>query len=163
MYKRQAPEDAVTFTNYCWSFINCDLPNLRTTPVTAGAHQIALGLNMLVTEQRLQCQSDETRRDRERTKTPTKFFGPGIRKLMRWCQVLDEVDLPPIYAQLASAKKGTHRLILQQAIADTCENANLSHLDIQISTGLAKRIVDLDWASSSVSYTHLTLPTTPYV
>ena len=143
-----APEDAVTFTNYRWSFINRDLPNLRTTPVTAEAHQIALGLNMLVTEQRLQRQADETRRDRERTKTPTEFFSPGIRKLMRWCQVLDETDLPPIYAQLASAKKGTHRLTLQQAIADTCENANLSHLDIQISTGLAKRIVDLDWASS---------------
>lgn len=101
-----APEDAITFNNYRWAHIDRDLPNLRTTPVAAGVHQIAQGLNTLVTEQCLQQQADKTRRTRERNKTPQEYFGTGLRKLMRWCQVLDEADLPPLYSELALAKRG---------------------------------------------------------
>jgi hypothetical protein len=47
------PQDNVALTNYCWSFIHHDIPNLQaSTPITQGATQIALGLGQLVSEQR---------------------------------------------------------------------------------------------------------------
>lgn len=142
------PTDAATFTNYRWGFVNQDHPNLRATPMTAGAQQIAAGLSSLVTEQRTQRLADDARRQRDRNKSPSDYFGTGLRRLMRWCQVLSDQDLPPVYAQIAAAPKGQTRLVIQSAITEACENARYSHLDIQVTTAISKRIINLEWATA---------------
>lgn len=140
--------DATVFMAHRWESINTDLPHLRQTPGNPVQNRIAEGLQSLVAAQQDQQRSDEARRQQEKTKKPSEYFGiAGLRKLMRWCHVFHEDDLPPIYASIASAPKGQTRLVIQNAIGEACEQAGLDHLDIQITTALSKRIADLEWAS----------------
>ncbi|KAG9305769.1 hypothetical protein G9A89_000358 [Geosiphon pyriformis] len=88
---------------------------------TAGANQIALGLNQLMTEQRQARIDDKNRRQKEKVKTPTDLYGEGgILKLLRWGGVADETALPPVHMALANAGRGknggmTHQRALQIA------------------------------------------------
>jgi hypothetical protein len=75
------------------------------------------------------------------------MLGVLLDRLMRWCQVSSEADLPPIYVQLANTKKGKVRLALQTAVEDAL--ANLKYVeDFPVSTSLATKLQELKWHTS---------------
>ena len=103
------PSDAARFNAFHQKIIEHDLPQLANHAVTAGANQIALGLNQLVTEQRQARIDEENRRQRDKLKSPTDLYGEGgILKLLRWCGVEDETALPHD-APTCPADCGGHR------------------------------------------------------
>ena len=66
---------------------------------------------------------------------------------MRWCQVNDEADLPPIYEALANTKKGKIRVVLQTAMEEDTL-ATLGYMeDFPVSATLATKIMELKWHS----------------
>ncbi len=69
-----------------------------------------------------------------------------LERLMRWCQVGRESDLPPIYGELANTKKGKVRLAIQTAVEDAL--ATLKYVeDFPVSTSLATKLQELKWHS----------------
>jgi hypothetical protein len=125
-----------------------DHPDLRAGPTTQGAQLIAGGLNDLATQSRLSREADEARRVQERTKTPRDLFPSGLQRLMRWCQAQVEDHLPPIYTDLALAKKGNRRATIQAAVSNAMELLGYGQ-DFPITTKTASRVVDLEWAHQS--------------
>jgi hypothetical protein len=141
-------EGATTFQNYRMAVVERDHPDLRSGPTTQGAQLIAGGLNDLATQSRLAREADEARRVQERTKTPQDLFPSGLQRLMRWCQAQTEIQLPPIYTDLAMAKKGNRRATIQAAVANAMELLGYSQ-DFPITTKIASRVVDLEWSHQS--------------
>jgi hypothetical protein len=139
---------ATTFQNYRMSLVERDHPNLRSGPMTQGAQLIAGGLNDLATQSRLAREADEARRLQERTKTPRDLFPSGLQRLMRWCQAQAEDQLPPVYTDLALAKKGNRRATIQAAVSNAMELLGYAQ-DFPITTKMASRVVDLEWAHQS--------------
>lgn len=140
------PAEAIAFRQFGTNIINTDHPNLRTNQMTQGALLVSQGLTSIAEQTRLQREADEQRRRTDTNKTPSTLFSTGLPRLMRWCQVNSEAQLPTLYTLAANAKKGERRRLLQDQIADTMEALNYRH-DFPISTKLANRIFDLEWAS----------------
>jgi hypothetical protein len=46
---------------------------------------------------------------------------------------------------LANASKGQHRHVIQGAMDETCKQLGFQHLNFQITTPMAKKIVGLEW------------------
>jgi hypothetical protein len=67
---------------------------------------------------------------------------------MRWCQAQAEDQLPPVYADLALAKKGNRRATIQAAVSNAMEVLGYAQ-DFPITTKIASRVVDLEWAHQS--------------
>ncbi len=139
------PQDNVALTNYRWSFIHRDIPNLRSTPLTQGATQIALGLGQLASEQRLARTEADQRRQVEANKLPSDLFGSNVIKLMRWCQVSTENQLPQVWKDLAKAPKGRQRQVLERAVNEAVESLGYQNLNLQITLAVSKRIIGLEW------------------
>jgi hypothetical protein len=137
--------DAATFQRYRMGIVERDHPNLRAGPMTHGAQLIAGGLNDLATQSRLARETDKARRQQERNKTPQDLFPAGLQKLMRWCQANNQSQLPQIYTDLAQAKKGNRRITIQAAVSNAMENLGYGQ-DFPITTKVAARVVDLEWA-----------------
>ena len=67
---------------------------------------IAQGISTLTDEQRrTRLEAQQQNADRTAPRKPSDLFGPRLERLMKWCQVASEGDLPPIYAALAKDKK----------------------------------------------------------
>lgn len=66
---------------------------------------------------------------------------------MRWCQVANEADLPPIYDLLANTKKGRIRATLQTAIEETLTQLRYVE-DFPLTLTMATKIVDLKWSTT---------------
>ncbi len=141
-------DGATIFQNYRLGLVERDHPDLRAGPTTQGAQLIAGGLNDLATQSRLSREADEARRVQERTKTPRDLFPSGLQRLMRWCQAQAEDQLPPIYTDLALAKKGNRRATMQAAVSNAMEILGYAQ-DFPITTKIASRVVDLEWAHQS--------------
>jgi hypothetical protein len=117
----QSPAHMATLLSYRWQLVSRDIPALNTAPVALGAQNITQGLTALVSEQRLACQEDQTRRRADKNKNPSSYFGNDVLRLLRWCHVQDESLLPNVWKQLANAPKGQQRRVVQGAIDNTCE------------------------------------------
>jgi len=124
-----------------------DLPHTLPGVQHNSAVLIAQGISSLTQEQRLARQEANLhRQSRDAPKTPSDYFGVLLDRLMRWCQVSDEADLPPIYETLANTKKGKIRVVIQTAMEDTL--ANLGYMeDFPVSATLATKITELKWHS----------------
>jgi hypothetical protein len=65
---------------------------------------------------------------------------------MRWCQVVNEADLPPIYATLANVKKAKVRATLETELAKVLLEAGYLE-SFPLSPTQATKIVELNWSS----------------
>jgi hypothetical protein len=113
--------------------------------VTQGATQIVLGLGQLVSKQRQARVEDNQRRQREANKTPSDLFGTNIIKLMRWCQVTTEDQLPQVWRDLAQAPKGKQQQVLNRAVDEAVEALEYKNLNLQVTLAVSKRIFGLEW------------------
>lgn len=114
------PQDQQAFSVYHLGIVHVDFPQLNPTMPHNSAVLIAQGLTALTAEQRLaREEAQQQRASRSAAKSPSDFFGVQLDRLMRWCQVANEADLPPIYDLLANTKKGRIRITLQTAIEET--------------------------------------------
>lgn len=141
------PSDQQGLAQYRLSLMHLDLPQLQPTVHHNSAVLIAQGLNALTDEQR-QARQDAIlhRQTKEAPKTPSDYFGVSLDRLMRWCQVVREQDLPPIYSALANTPKGRVRLLLQTTIGTALESLRYLE-DFPLSTSLATKIIELKWHS----------------
>ena len=142
------PQDQQEFLAYRISVLHQDFPHLRPGQLHNSAVLIAQGISDLTSEQRLaRHEAHQQRALRDAKTTPAEHFGLILPRIMRLCQVANEADLPPIYAEIANTKKGKIRLALQTALEDTL--GNLKYLeDFPVSTTLATKMVDISWHSN---------------
>jgi hypothetical protein len=142
------PQVHQQFNAYRVQILHQDFPHLLPGAQHHSATLIAQGISTLTDEQRLtRVEAQQRQAAREAPKTPSDFFGARLDRVLRWCQVNTENDLPPIYAELAKTKKGNFRMVLQNAVEESLEN--LKYLeDFPLSTTLATKIHDLKWASA---------------
>jgi len=138
--------DANAYQSFRAGIVARDHPNLSTNQVTQGAQLVAQGLTDIADQARLQREADEVRRHREVTKTPADLFPTGLDKLMRWCQVASEAELPVLYTTAASHKKGERRKVLQDAVNSSMEELGYHH-DFPVTTKISNKVFDLEWGS----------------
>jgi len=143
----QDPQDQHDCTAYRLGIMHRDLPHTVPGVQHNSAVLIAQGISSLTQEQRLaREEAIAHRQTKDAPKKPSDYFGVLLERLMRWCQVDSEDDLPPIYDTLANTKKGKIRLALQTALEDSL--SNLGYLEeFPVSATLATKIVDLKWHS----------------
>ena len=141
------PQDQHDCTTYRVGLMHRDLPHTLPGVQHNSAVLIAQGISSLTQEQRIARQEATAhRQSKDAPKTPADYFGVLLERLMRWCQVDSEADLPPIYETLANTKKGKVRVVLQTAIEDTL--SNLGYLEeFPLSATLAAKVTDLKWHS----------------
>jgi hypothetical protein len=141
------PQVQQTFSLYRQSIFHADFPHLLPGHPHQSAALIAQGLTSITDEQRLARQEAQQRQAAKTAqKLPRDAFGVLLDRLMRWCQVDNEADLPPIYAELANTKKGKIRIVIQTAVEDAL--ANLKYIeDFPVSSSLATKIQELKWHS----------------
>jgi hypothetical protein len=141
------PLDQQGFGDYRARIAQDDIPPLRPGMQHNSALLITQGIGNLTAEQRLTRQeAADARADKAAPKTPQDYFGALTERLMRWCQVQREEDLPPIYEKIANAKKGRIRSIIQTDLEEILENSNYME-DFPISSTLATKITELRWHS----------------
>ena len=141
------PATQQAFTDYRVQTFYRDFPQLQAGHQHQSAVLIAQGLTTLTDEQRQsRLEAQQHHADRLAPKKPSDLFGPRLERLMKWCQVASEADLPPIYALLAKDKK-RGRIALQVAVEDTLETLHYTE-DFPVSTNLANKIQELKWSSA---------------
>jgi hypothetical protein len=120
---------------------NRGLSNLRSTPLTQGAHHITRALGDLVNIQQRAINDKAQRRTTQANKLlSSSYFQCGLLKLMRWCHVGTEQNLPDVYTQLANSAKGQHRRVLQAALDEACKLLSYHYHNIQVTTSVARKI-----------------------
>ena len=141
------PQTQQAFATYRMGIFHADFPHLQPGHQHSSAALIAQGISALTDEQRLARQEAQQRQAVQAAlKTPSEFYGTLLERLMRWCHVPSDADLPPIYHTLANTKKGKIRVTLQTAIEEALNNLHYVE-DFPVSTTLANKIQDLTWAS----------------
>jgi hypothetical protein len=121
---------------YCLSILHQDLPHTLPGVQHISAVLIAQGLSNLTQEQRIaRKEATAHRQTCDAHKTPADYFSVLLERLMRWCQVADEADLPPIYETLANTKKGKIRVAATLAAKITAFKWH-SHLPDDFTVGL---------------------------
>jgi hypothetical protein len=141
------PEDQQAFATYRLEILHKDLPHLQPGVHHNSAALIAHGITALTDEQRQARQAAELhRQNRDAPKTAGDYFGVLLERVMRWCQVASEEELPPIYEKLANTKKGKIRIVLQTAVEETLTNLRYIE-DFPLSPPLSTKIVELKWHS----------------
>ena len=136
------------FIVYRLSVFHADFNHLQPGHQHQSAVLIAQGLSALTNEQRLtRTEAQQRQADNLAPKSPADLFSVQLERLMRWCQVATEFDLPPIYSTLANTKKGRTRIVLQTAVEEALSNLQYVE-DFPMSTTLATKIQDLKWHSS---------------
>ncbi len=144
------PQVQQAFAVYRLGIYQTDFPHHTPGHSYQSATLIAQGLSALTDEQRLTRQEAQQRQDaKSAQKFPRDLFGVLLDRLMRWCQVSSEADLPPIYVQLANTKKGQIRLTLQTAVEDALSNLKYVE-DFPVSTSLATKLQELKWHTSLI-------------
>ena len=135
------------FVTYRLTVFHTDFNHLQPGHQHQSAVLIAQGISALTAEQRLsRTEAQQRQADNASPKTPADLFSVQLERLMRWCQVVTESDLPPVYSTLAYTKKGRTRVVLQTAVEEAL--ANLQYVeDFPMSTTLAAKIQDLKWHS----------------
>jgi hypothetical protein len=135
------------FSTYRLSTFHADFPHFQPGHQHNNAALIAQGLTAINDEQRLARQEAQQRQASQAAlKTPAAYLGVLLDKLMRWCQVPSEADLPPLYTTLANTKKGRARVAIQTAVEEALRNLQYVE-DFPVSTTLATKVQDLMWAS----------------
>ena len=135
------------FVTYRLGVFHSDFTHLQPGHQHQSAVLIAQGISALTAEQRLsRTEAQQRQADNAAPKTPSDLFTVQLERLMRWCQVASELDLPPIYSTLANTKKGRARVVLQSAVEDALSNLQYVE-DFPMSTTLATKIQDLKWHS----------------
>jgi len=142
------PQVQQQFNEYRIQVLHRDFPQMLPGAQHHSAVLIAQGISTLTNEQRLtRMEAQQRQAVREAPKTPADFFGTRLDRVLRWCQVNSENDLPPVYAELAKARKGKIRVTLQNAVEEALENLKYVE-DFPLSTTLATKIQELKWASA---------------
>jgi hypothetical protein len=142
-----SPETQQAFSTYRLGIFQADFPHFQPGHQHNSAALIAQGISALTDEQRLARQEAQQRQAVQAAqKTPGDFFGTLLERLMRWCQVPSDADLPPIYTTIANTKKGRVRVLIQTAIEEALCNLHYVE-DFPVSTTLASKIQDLTWSS----------------
>jgi hypothetical protein len=142
------PQVHQEFNAYRVQMLHRDFPHLLPGAQHHSAVLIAQGISTLTNEQRLtRIEAQQRQAVQDAAKTPADLFGTRLDRVLRWCQVNSENDLPPIYAELAKTKKGKVRVVLQNAVEEALENLKYVE-DFPLSTTLAAKIQDLKWASA---------------
>jgi hypothetical protein len=142
------PQLQQAFTSYCLALAQQDVPQLQPGMHHNSAIMIAQGISTLTQEQRLTRQeAQQSREDHDTPKTAGDYFGVLLPRLMRWCQVATETDLPSIYEILTNTKKGKIRSTLQIAVEEVLTNRHYLE-DFPLSRTLANKIIDLKWHSA---------------
>lgn len=142
------PENQQAFATYRLGVLHNDFPHMQPGMHHNSAALIAQGITALTNEQRQARQEAELHRQtRDAPKTAAEYFGVLLDRVMRWCQVSTERDLPPIYDTIANTKKGKIRIVLQTAVEEALTNLRYIE-DFPVSPTLATKIVELKWHSS---------------
>lgn len=116
--------------------------NLQQLQNTQIASQIA-GLTQAYTQGRA---ADEQRRIAKAQDPVTQWLGDRITvKLLNYCQVTQESQLPDIWAQLANAKSSDRLQVLQAAVSQKKAEVDQPHLQFHITLPLLKTIMGMDW------------------
>jgi hypothetical protein len=141
------PEDQQAFAMYRLDMLHKDMPHLQPGVHHNSAALIADGITALTNEQRQARQAAELHRQtRDAPKTAGDYFGVLLDRIMRWCQVASEEELPPIYEKLANTKKGKVRIVLQTAVEEALTNLRYIE-DFPLSPPLSTKIIELKWHS----------------
>lgn len=142
------PEDQQAFAAYRLDLLHKDFPHLQPGVHHNSAALIAQGITALTNEQRQARQDAELHRQaKDAPKTAADYFGVILDRVMRWCHVASEIDLPPIYDTIANTKKGKIRVVLQTAVEEALTNLKYIE-DFPVSPTLATKIVELKWHST---------------
>jgi hypothetical protein len=142
------PQDQQGFTAYRVGVVHKDFPHLWPGQVHNSAAIIAQAINALTEEYRLtRHEAMQHRVKMDSPKQPSDYFGILLEKLMRWCQVDNEADLPPIYQEIANAKNDKIRVLLQTAVEKALQSHNYMD-DFPLSATLVNKITELRWAAS---------------
>jgi hypothetical protein len=139
--------EAQAFRSFQTGIIHQDFPELQGGLIGMGAHQISQRIGELAEQARLTREADEQARATATNKKPSSLFTTDITKLLRWCQVESEADLPEVYTLAANAKKSERRRLLETRVNAAMETLGYSS-EILISLKLANKFFDLHWASS---------------
>ena len=141
-------EDSVNFRKFVGTILSRDHPELQSNQVAQGSQLVAAGLHSIAEQTALTRQVDEARRASASTKTPESLFGAGVglHKLLRWAQVPSTAALPPLYTELANAKKGERRRVLEESISSSLEMLGYDH-DVPVTPKLANKILELTWGT----------------
>jgi len=142
------PNDLQGFMSYRLSILHADFPTLQPGNMHNSAVLIAQGIAAMTQEQRLARQDTiQHRATQDAPKSPSDLLGINLDRLMRYCQVASEIDLPPLFATLANTKKGKIRMTIQGAVEEALRNLNYIE-DFPVSASLATKIIELSWASN---------------
>ena len=144
----QEPSQGRQFLRYKLGLVRGDLPELRTSGGAADFRAVATEIANLAAVHREQGEEDRDRRLRDRNKLPTEFYGVQLPLLLQYAQVSRQEQLTEFHVQVARAKKGEHRLILQTEIQAV---AGPSQLDYDIvfypSPALTAKVLALAWCA----------------
>jgi hypothetical protein len=141
------PTDQQHLVAYRLGIMHMDFPHMQPGLQANSAVMIANGLSALTNEQRLTRQeTQQVRADKAAPKTPKVLFGIILDRLMRWAQVPSEGDLPPVYNDLANAKKSDMRIVLEAAIEGALHDMNYV-ADFPLSPTMSNKITGLKWHS----------------
>jgi hypothetical protein len=138
--------EAETFNRFRAGIVHRDFPDMGGTALAIGAQQISLRIGQLAEQQRLTRESEEAARAQAAHKMPSDLFTTGMQALLRWCQVGEEIQLPPIYQLAANAKKGDRRRLLQTQVSATMDSLGYQG-GMQVSLKLSNKFFDLQWSS----------------
>ena len=116
--------------------------NLQQLQNTQIASQIA-GLTQAYQQGRLE---DATRRQEKANNPVTAWLGERVTtKLLNYCLVTQESQLPEIWSQLARAKHSDRLQVLQAAVSQKKMDLNQPHLQFAMTLPLLQTITSMDW------------------
>ena len=126
--------------------LHMHLPGLSNQAVQAQHNAIAVQLATLASQQVQFRAQDQSAKAAAATKTVESWIGnQQLQKLMRYSHATSEVDLAPIWLQLANAKKSERLNLVQGAYDFHRDQLNEPHLTMVADMSVITTLVSMSW------------------
>jgi hypothetical protein len=124
-----------------------DFPELDQDRERRHQDQIAVSIGELVRDNQVAREEAREERQREKAKGVEEMLGAtGVQKLLRWCQVATEAEVPDIWRDLAKAKKAQQLGVLQWAIDKTKDDLGEAELQFIVTPAALEMVKSLRMA-----------------
>ena len=139
-----APLSNRTLMEHQWNLVLTDIPSRDPALDRGKKDRIADELGTLVGMQRDAADDRRQEKVRRENKLPSEVFGGQIVNILRLCNVAREVDLPPVWLELARTPVKQHRGVIQKCIDATATDI-ADGLPIIVTPTLVKKISTLEF------------------
>lgn len=126
--------------------IRSHFPQLDTNLQQLQNTQIASQIAQLTQAYQQGCLEDSFRREERANNPISSWLGDRVAaKLLHYCAVPSEAQLPAIWNQLAKAKSSDRLQVLQAAVSQKKMEMNQPHLQFAVTLPLLTTITNMDW------------------